>query len=107
MAIITIFSAPATLRREMYGDNVLQFVEEILFSYARHAPIEVAQEGKAAAEEAFVLTNNPSRQSEREQTYGRGPSVSVGDVVDVDGVRFLCLPFGWTDITSDVSSNKV
>lgn len=56
------------------------------------------QEGEDAAEEAFDLTNNPSRQDEREQKYGRGRSVSVGDIVVVDGVEYLCASFGWTKL---------
>ena len=53
------------------------------------------QEGEDAAEEAFDLTNNPMRQDERVQLYGRGRSLSVGDIVNVDGVNFLCASNGW------------
>jgi len=52
-------------------------------------------EGEAAAEEIFDLTNNPYRQAEREQLYGRGRSLSVGDIVKVDGELFLCCSNGW------------
>ena len=53
-------------------------------------------EGESAAEEIFDLTNNPSRQDERDELYGRRyRSVSVGDVVVVDGERFLCASMGW------------
>ena len=48
------------------------------------------------AEEVFDLTNNPGRQDEREELYGRFRSVSVGDIVEVDGVPFLCASMGWT-----------
>ena len=51
--------------------------------------------GKDAAEEAFDLTNNPGRQDERENKYGRGRSVSVGDIVLVDEAAYLCLSSGW------------
>ena len=44
------------------------------------------------------LTNNPSRQEEREVRYGNHRSVSVGDIVEVDGVNYLCLPNGWEQI---------
>ena len=47
------------------------------------------------AEEIFDLTNNPSRQSEREELYGRGRSVSVGDIINVDGLDLLCASQGW------------
>lgn len=51
--------------------------------------------GEAAAEEVFDLTNNPGRQASREQLYGRGRSVSVGDMIEVEGEFFLCASFGW------------
>lgn len=53
---------------------------------------------EAVAEEMFDLTNNPSRQSEREQLYGRYRSVSVGDIIDVDGREFLCASQGWIEL---------
>jgi hypothetical protein len=52
-------------------------------------------EGKDVAEEIFDLTNNPSRDEEREEMYGRYRSVSVGDIVNVDGVDYLCASVGW------------
>lgn len=51
--------------------------------------------GEAAAEEVFDLTNNPSREEERKELYGRGRSVSVGDIVNVDGEDWVCLNVGW------------
>ena len=51
-----------------------------------------------AAEAIFDLTNNPGRQSEREQLYGRGRSVSVGDIVEVNGKDYLCASLGWVAI---------
>ena len=47
------------------------------------------------ADELFDLTNNPSRQEEREKVYGRGRSLSVGDIVEAWGVKLLCCSFGW------------
>lgn len=67
--------------------------------YNRYKTIVVLQEGESAAEEAFDLTNNPSRQEEREEKYGRGPSVSSGDIVDVDGTLYLCCSFGWEKLS--------
>lgn len=54
--------------------------------------------GVEVANEMFDLTNNPSRQDEREKLYGRGRSLSVGDIVNVDGVDWLCDRIGWTMI---------
>lgn len=53
------------------------------------------REGMAAAEEIFDLTNNPSRIVQRDALYGRFRSVSVGDIVNVDGTDWLCCPLGW------------
>jgi len=49
------------------------------------------------AEELFDLTNNPGRQDEREERYGRGPSLSVGDMVEIleTGKCVVCMPSGW------------
>lgn len=54
--------------------------------------------GEDAAEEIFDLTNNPSRQGDREALYGRHRSVSVGDIVEVDGVNYLCESRGWSKL---------
>ncbi len=57
--------------------------------------MEANEEGEAAAEAMFDLTNNPSRQEERLHRYGNGRSVSSGDIVEVDGVNYLCCSIGW------------
>lgn len=59
---------------------------------------ETDKTGTDAAEEAFDLTNNPSRQSERAKTYGRGRSVSVGDIIEVDDTSYLCAGIGWVEL---------
>jgi hypothetical protein len=48
-----------------------------------------------AAEFLFDLTNNPSKDDLRAVLYGRGRSLSVGDIVDVDGELLLCASCGW------------
>ena len=55
-------------------------------------------EGEQLAEHAFDLTNNPSMQAQRELTYGRHRSVSVGDIVEVNGVPYLCESQGWASL---------
>lgn len=52
-------------------------------------------DGEAVAEEVFDLTNNPSRDNDRDTFYGRFRSVSVGDIVEVDGDNWLCKSVGW------------
>jgi hypothetical protein len=65
--------------------------------------IPVLMEGAAAAEEMFDLTNNPGRQVEREEKYGRHRSVSVGDIIEVEEQpelksTWICEPSGWKRI---------
>lgn len=69
--------------------------------YTRHNPIGHYEweSGEAAAEEMFDLTNNPGRQQERVIKYGRGRSVSVGDIVETEGVFYVCCSTGWEVVT--------
>jgi hypothetical protein len=54
--------------------------------------------GEDVAEEVFDLSNNPSRQAERDLHYGPFRSVSVGDIVNVDGQDYLCASMGWIEL---------
>ena len=68
--------------------------------YSTAGMIEVGElRGEEAADECFDLTNNPGRQREREEKYGRGRSLSVGDIVRIDGRTFLCQSMGWLEIS--------
>ena len=69
--------------------------------YTAHHPIMSSPwlEGESVAEEMFDLTNNPGRQAERVQLYGRGRSVSVGDIVETEGSFYLCCGTGWEVVT--------
>lgn len=55
--------------------------------------------GEAAANQAFKITNAPEDALTEEEadmvTHFRGPSLSIGDVVEVDGIEYLCAPEGW------------
>jgi len=67
--------------------------------YTEEALIEVeATDIEAAADEVFDLTNNPSRQDEREEKYGNGRSLSVGDIVVLGDDKVVCLSFGWAKV---------
>jgi hypothetical protein len=99
MAKITIKLAPSSLRMEMFlNKNKPALVEANQHAYSIMPSFHVYYYGKDAAEEAFDLTNNPARQEEREERYGLHRSVSVGDIVTVDGVDFLCDDFGWLEL---------
>jgi hypothetical protein len=51
----------------------------------------------------FDVTNNPSRQQERETLVDyfkfKGRSVSVSDIIKVDDKFFYCDSFGWEEVT--------
>lgn len=102
MAVATIKLAPEELMGEFYFQR--EFAQSIalrnLAQYTTAGSMGIpGLEGEAVAEEVFDLTNNPSRQDEREDLYGRGRSISVGDIIDVDGILYLCAPQGWNIVT--------
>lgn len=97
MSHITIKLAPTTLSARIHFDRDPAGLAEVFADrYTIGGEFEVKEFGEEAAEEVFDLTNNPSRQEERELLYGRGRSVSVGDVVMVDNDAYLCANVGWT-----------
>ena len=98
MAQATIKLAPEALMGEFYfqRDIAETIAHRNLAHYTMAGTLTVPDlEGEAVAEELFDLTNNPCRQDEREDVYGRGRSISVGDVILVDGVNYFCAPQGW------------
>ncbi|MFK3740923.1 hypothetical protein [Massilia sp. TN1-12] len=73
--------------------------------YQTAGVIEVGElRGEAAADECFDLTNNPGRQDQRDQAWPRRRSISVGDIVHVDGQTFLCQSVGWVEISKSAES---
>jgi hypothetical protein len=99
MAVATIKLVNEQHMGEFYIRQDQERVARILLDQGQYKTIGSmgvpGKEGEAVAEEVFDLTNNPSRQEEREEMYGRGRSVSVGDIVNVDGVNYLCASMGW------------
>jgi hypothetical protein len=96
MSVATIFLAPIDARIKFYGDADTAVTELIREDrYQKIGSIATDKTGEAAAEEMFDLSNNPSRQDERDEKWGRYPSLSVGDVVHVDNESFLCMSMGW------------
>jgi len=91
----TLLLAPSDLLR--FGVT-REYVIENLDRYTKIENLEVPYAGHAGAEWLFDLTNNPSLQEERERVYGRGRSISVGDVVVINGEKILCDSFGWVSL---------
>jgi hypothetical protein len=99
MAKAIIKLAPQNILRDCaFCADVKTIVKNNLEFYTSYPEIETGHTGEDAAEEMFDLTNNPSRQDEREKLYGRGRSVSIGDVVSVDGVDYVCESIGWVKL---------
>lgn len=106
MATVKIKLAPTSLMSVFYMQCKtvqLQTVYNALSEYTESKWFEVNGDSEDAAEEVFDLTNNPNRQDEREEKYGNGRSVSVGDVVIVNRVfgeeQWLCLSNGWVELS--------
>lgn len=100
VAVVTVKLAPAELMMSFYTSKRGQAnvaMDNYKFYEVRPC-FAVDADGEDAAEEVFDLTNNPNRQDERVQLYGRGRSLSVGDIVEVDGVNYLCKSTGWEAI---------
>ena len=55
--------------------------------------------GSDAAEQAFHIFNAPEEMLQEWQKFVaqgyKGPSLSVGDIVEVDGEDYLCCSLGW------------
>jgi len=99
MAKITIKLAPTSLHLKVYGAaDLVSFVKTNAKSYDVLKSFHIYEHETMAAEEAFDLTNNPARQEERLEIYGDHRSVSVGDIVEVDGVDYICDRTGWVEI---------
>ena len=106
-SLIKVWLVDNTKMAEFYFTKNLDALAVGLFVegfYNDAGEFAVEGTGEDAAEEVFDLTNNPSRQGEREQLYGRKRSVSVGDMVEVDGDLWLCCPRGWWKISVDVAT---
>jgi len=91
---------PTVWSLRLRGDGALaEFARNHIESYQPVASWKVDVLDEAAAEEAFDLTNNPSRQSEREFLYGKQRTMTVGDIVEVgSGECYICDAIGWTKL---------
>ena len=103
MSTITIKLVPVELIREFfYVDNIESVAKRYYNHYEVCPSFELNCEDRDPAEDAYDLTNNPSRQRRREELYGRGRSVSIGDIVNVDGKDFLCDRIGFIKMSMGV-----
>ncbi len=101
MATVKLKFAPVSLMADLLlRSNATEIAQKALKEglYTESNLFEVDGDSADAAEDAFDLTNNPSRQEEREEKYGRGRSLSVGDVVVVGEEQWLCASMGWVEV---------
>lgn len=103
MSQVVMYMASKELMREMYflkEDKALEVYAERFSEYTPAPAFEVEKSGEDAAEEAFDLTNNPSRDVDRRIAgFVNHRSLSTGDVVRVIGyddvADYICKSFGW------------
>jgi hypothetical protein len=98
---VTAKFAPKEIRMNIFRKDDSAFVDKSYDLYTESKQINLlglvtdAMSEEDILEEVFDLTNNPSRQDEREERYGNWKSVSVGDVVEIRAVPYICESFGW------------
>jgi hypothetical protein len=96
MNTASVFYVPILMRR--YRTDDLRFYAENgrRNEWESGPSFVVNQDGEEAAEEIFDLTNNPSRYEQfHKATALPFRSVSVGDIVEVNGVDYFCDNVGW------------
>ena len=101
----SLYLAPRSIQADMYfehsTDKVREAFDNLEYTFGGQIEVEdmVAEADYSVAEMVadyvFDLTNNPYRQEEREMKYGRGRSVSVGDVIRVGDTMLVCMSCGW------------
>lgn len=99
MKIIVYHVDSQYMSRFYFGGPSPAAMARELLANAQYVPVgtfDVEQmDAEAGCEEAYDRSNNPSRMADRMDTFGRVRSLSVGDVVVVEGEAFVCAPFGW------------
>lgn len=102
MNTVIFHKLPIAMMSEMYralGDQG-KVAKELLdkgFYVSRKLP-DMEGSIEEIADELFDLTNNPSRDVERDRVWGWGSSLSVGDIVQVGNKRVVCCSFGWKGV---------
>ena len=80
---------------EMYRPDAMDQVRSLRAEYRLAGMVPTDLEGEAAAEMVFDVSNNPGKESLKESMGWVGRPLSVGDIVVVDGVEYVCMPQGW------------
>ncbi len=99
MSKVTVFLVRDAHRVEFFRAGEKTQIEAMQKLWGERAyialhSVEMVLTGEDAAEEMFDLSNNPARAKDR-HLVACNRSLSVGDMVQVDNDRFLCLSTGW------------
>lgn len=115
---VTYYAPSELIRKDVVMAGIKEDVSEItkfweeggVHNYVELGTFFSDAGGEEAAEEAFDLSNNPSREDERVLVQGRTQSLSVGGVVRVCDIsyknatfnykvrHFMCLNVGWKEL---------
>ena len=95
-----------TSTRDQFGDGAAyEGARWEVYKTSSYVGPAKLKEGKEGAEQMFHILNAPEEMlSNWEQALARdfrkdsNYSLSVGDVVEVDGEQFLCESFGWKEL---------
>lgn len=97
MTTVTAFYNPDHLIGEVYFiKSVSAWLHTNREAYRKAFSFDTELTGEEAAEEAFDLSNNPSREFERHEVVGSQRSLSVGDLVLAGENLYFCDRMGWT-----------
>ena len=112
---VTMFMASESIRKDVLMASITENTKELIEfwecdpsgNYKKSGSFFTDEFGADACEEAFDLSNNPARQSERLLVQGKTKSLSVGDVcrVDLNGKYsleetkfYMCANIGWVQL---------
>lgn len=100
MTLATVYLVEEQHMIKFYGGDATAVARELADSnaYRKLGSLVAKGQGAEAAEECFDLSNNPSRQEERDVVWGANRSLSVGDLVEVGEDRWLCAAMGWVKL---------
>ena len=98
MSNVYAFFAPRAVKMNWTQESLLSFALQHLDDYEPYQGMVVPKSGEDAAEYLFDLTNDPSKEVERNRALWERQSLSVGDIVQVDNEYFLCESMGWTKL---------
>lgn len=101
MASIKVYQFPRELQTiVMYArDGALNFARENFDKYRTVFECEhEGESGQLAAEAMFELFSSPSEESDKFRAATGAKMMAVGDVVEVDGKKFVCMPCSWREM---------